>query len=104
MVCTVNPNLLIEILHQKLMHPHPGFLLHNCCQHGGARRVIHERCSRLIHNRHGKKIADPVFGCLRFLSHSAAHAKNIANRQLLQVFRRIFRCFLRENINQPFVQ
>ena len=104
MICSVDSNLLIEILHQKLMHPHSGFLLHNCRQHGGSRRVIHERCSRLIHNRHGQEIADPVFGRLRFLSHSAAHAKDIANRQLFQVFRRIFRCFLRENINQPFVQ
>ena len=52
----------------------------------------------------GEEVLQPVFGIRCVIHHARTHAQNIADRQLLQILRRVFRCFFREDVDDALIE
>lgn len=114
---TVRQRLTTNVGHaQGLYEPWPQelgevlacFALQNSAQQVGARRIVHEFRTRLIHEGMGKKSTDPVrivdphVGDFAFMA--AAHHQKMTHRGFFQIFAGVLRNLFREDIHQAVVQ
>ena len=104
-VVGIDADLVEKTGRKVIMKAEAGLLSDDRAKHRRTRRVVHVCRAGLVIHRNMHESADPVFfPRVRHDIHTASHAKHIADRQEFQIFARIFRRLIGEDIDQTFVQ